>query len=121
MRILLATADRGFEGELYSNPVALDLEGQLPLELAFSDFNGVEKVARLPKALRFSGVPGADEPNPGEIGYYGPTQGLVLYYGHVGRWPGLARIGRFDCDLNELHALPDGTVMRVDLLAREDG
>ncbi|WP_426518794.1 cyclophilin-like fold protein [Diaminobutyricibacter sp. McL0618] len=118
MLIRLTSAAGDFEGELYSNPVALELVAQLPLELPFSDFNDVEKVARLPRALRVSGVPEKDQPAPGEIGYYAPTKGLALYYGHVGRWPGLVRIGRFDYDLQALRALDDGVVIRIGRLQR---
>jgi hypothetical protein len=81
----------------------------LPLELVFEDFNDVEKVASLGRSLSLRGVPDADAPRPGEIGYYAPSQSFVLYYDSPGRWPGLVRMGRFDYDLNELRDLPDGT------------
>lgn len=115
MRVVFTTPDGGFAGELFDHPVAEDLVTLLPLELEFDDFNAVEKVARLPRALTLEGVPEADEPAPGEIGYYAPTRGLVLYYGHVGRWPGLVRVGRFDGDPAELRALPSGTRIRIAL------
>lgn len=106
-----------FDASLYSNPVAAELGSRLPLALTFTDFNGVEKVARLDRPLRLRGVPDRDGPEPGEIGYYGPSQGVVLYYGHVGTWPGLVRIGRFDFDPDVLRRLPDGFTAQ---LARSD-
>lgn len=118
IRIRFDQETGGFGGELYPNPVAVDLAASLPLQLTFSDFNGVEKVARLDEELVMNGVPASDEPTPGEIGYYAPTRALVLYYGLVGRWPGLVRIGRFDLDLGELRALPDGFTLRIE---RDDG
>jgi hypothetical protein len=114
MRLRFTLPDGEFAGELYANPVADDLAAQLPLDVIFSDFNGVEKVADLPLPLRVEGVPPSAEPAPGELGYYAPATGLVLYYGHVGRWPGIVRIGRFDLDLDALRNLPDGTVVRID-------
>jgi hypothetical protein len=102
-----------FGGELYSNPVAEDLAARLPLTLAFTDLNRVEKVAHLGRMLQVSGVPASDEPEPGEIGYYAPGQALVLYYGRVGRWPGLVRIGRFTWDLETLRGLPDGVDVHI--------
>jgi hypothetical protein len=95
-------------GELYDNPVAEDLAARLPVRITLADFNGVEKVGRLDRPLRVSGVPSSDAPSPGEIGYYAPGSAFVLYYGEVGRWPGLVRIGRFTADLAWLAALPDG-------------
>jgi hypothetical protein len=113
MRIeaMLSNARR-FGAELFDNPVAADLATRLPLTAAFEDFNGVEKVARLPHSLRVEGVPDRDAPEPGEIGYYAPNQALVLYYDRVGSWPGLVRIGRFDLPLDELRELPDGFTAR---------
>jgi hypothetical protein len=35
-------------GRLWDNAAARDLIAQLPLSLTFRDFNGVEKIARLP-------------------------------------------------------------------------
>lgn len=96
-------------GELYDNPVAEQVAGLLPFEAGFDDFHDQEKLTRLPRALDVSGVPHADEPRPGEIGYYAPGSSLVLYYASPGRWPGLVRIGRFDLPLARLRALPDGT------------
>lgn len=83
------------------------------LDLVFSDFNRVEKVAPLGRALTLRGVPDADAPAPGEIGYYAPTRGLVLYYGHVGRSPGLVRMGRFMYDLQSLREMPNGTRIQI--------
>ncbi len=102
-----------FTGELLANPVATDLASRLPLTATFSDFNGVEKHATLDVPVPVRGVPREDSPEPGEIGYYAPAQSLVLYYGFVGSWPGLVRVGRFDLDLDTLRALPDGFTARI--------
>ena len=115
MHIRFTTPDSSFDGTLLTHPVATELATLLPLDLTFTDFNDVEKVAPLGRALTLAGVPSADEPSPGEIGYYAPTRSLVLYYGRVGRWPGLVRVGRFDLDLDELRALPDGIRIQVAL------
>lgn len=113
MKIQLTIAGATVDGELYDHPVAHQLAGMLPITLAVDDFNQVEKVARLPQPLTLDGVPDADEPAPGEIGYHAPTQSLVLYYDRPGRWPGLVRMGRFSYDLDELRALPDGTRIEI--------
>lgn len=113
MRITLTIKDTDVEAELYDHPVAAELAERLPLDLAFNDFNRVEKVATLDRPLTMRGVPDADAPSPGEIGYHDPSRGLVLYYGSPGRWPGLVRMGRFDYDLDLLRSLADGSRIHI--------
>lgn len=113
MQIILTINNTEISAELYDNPVAEELARQLPLELTFHDYNNVEKVAILDEPLRLRDVPGPDAPAPGEIGYYSPDRGLVLYYESPGSWPGLVRLGRFDYDLTALRELADGTQIRI--------
>ena len=115
MKIRFTVGDVEFDGELYGNPVAEEFWGTLPTEVLLRDFNKIEKVGRVAAPLTLRGVPQSDAPGPGEIGYYAPTQGLALYYGHVGKWPGLVRLGRFDLDLDVLKALPDGSRALIEL------
>lgn len=51
-------------GRLWDNATARDLIAQLPLTLTFSDFNNLEKVARLPRELSIEGMPAGDNPAP---------------------------------------------------------
>lgn len=83
-------------GTLSGNATARSLIDQLPLTLSFSEFGGQEKHADLPKPLSLEGVPAGDDADPLTIGYYAPGQTLVLYYGHVGHYTGIVRIGTFD-------------------------
>jgi hypothetical protein len=88
---------------------------QLPLTLAFRDLNDVEKIAELPKALTTDGVPEGDDPAVAEIGYYAPSNDLVLYYGDVGYWNGIVRIGQFNpADLNFIAGQADGFEVRIE-------
>jgi hypothetical protein len=117
VKITLGIGNHRVAGELYDNPVADQVAELLPFEAAFDDFHDQEKLTRLSRALDVDGVPRADEPRPGEIGYYAPNSSLVLYYASPGRWPGLVRVGRFDHPLDQLRALPDGT--RISIAAAE--
>jgi len=114
MRIILTANGDRFDGELYDHPVAEEFSQLLPLELPFEDFNAVEKVAALERELTLRGVPSADEPVAGELGYYAPGSTLVLYYESPGRWPGLVRLGRFDWDTAALRGISDGTRVRIE-------
>lgn len=113
MNIELTIGETRISGELFDHPVAQELAGLLPLTLSFEDFNNVEKVASLDRELTLRGVPAADAPEPGEVGYYAPTRGLVLYYGRPRRWPGLVRMGRLSYDLEALRNLPDGSTIQI--------
>ena len=95
--------------QLADSPAAADLAAQLPISLSFRDLNAVEKIARLPQPLTMDGVPPGDDPEIGDIGYYAPSQNLVLYYGDVGYWDGIVRIGGFDTEqLSFIEEQPDG-------------
>jgi hypothetical protein len=59
---------------LWDNATARDLIAQLPLTLTFRDFNGVEKIAQLPRKLSLDGVPAGADPLPRDIGYYAPSE-----------------------------------------------
>ncbi len=87
-------------GRLSNNATARDLIAQLPLTLTFSDLNRLEKIAHLPRGLSMDGVPRGDDPQPRDIGYYAPWGNLVFYYGDVGYWDGIVRIGRFDGNMD---------------------
>lgn len=94
--------------QLFDNPTARDLAGQLPLSLSFRDLNQVEKIAKLPRPLTMEGVPEGDDPSPLDIGYYAPSEDLVLYYGDVGYWNGIVRIGQFSsADVDLIQQQPD--------------
>ena len=94
LRVIVA--DTVLTGRLWDNATARDLIAQLPLPLTFRDFNGVEKIAQLPRKLSMDGVPAGDDSLPRDIGYYSPSGDLVFYYDDVGYFTGIVRIGQFD-------------------------
>jgi hypothetical protein len=94
--IRIAFDDTELSARLHDNATARDLASQLPLTLNFRDFNSVEKIAPLPRELSLEGVPAGDDPAVGEIGYYVPDRVLVLYYGDVGFFNGIVRLGEID-------------------------
>jgi hypothetical protein len=88
--------------ELWDNAPARALFDRLPLTLDFSDLNAVEKIARLDPGLPMTGMPDGDDPAPRDIGWYAPSTDVVLYYGDVGYWPGIARIGHISGDIGTI-------------------
>ena len=102
--IRVSFGDTTLPARLTNNPTALDLLSQLPLTLTFRDFNQVEKIADLPRSLSTAGAPPGADPDIRDIGYYSPSNNLVLYYGDVGYWNGIVRIGHFDTDIGSIEA-----------------
>lgn len=93
-----------------------DFVSQLPLTLTFSEFgNGEEKVARAPCALTTQGVPDGADPEINDLGYYAPSNNVVLYHGDVGYWSGIVRLGHFDESIEAIRTLPDGITVTIEL------
>ena len=89
----ITVGDQTVTAELNDIPTAQDLARQLPLTITLDDFNNVEKVGGLPQPLTMDGVPAGADPEINDIGYYQPSNGLVFYYGDVGYFNGIVRIG----------------------------
>jgi len=83
-------------GQLDGSAASASLLAQLPLTLTFSDFGGQEKIADLPAPLGLDDAPDGSDATPGTIGYYSPSQSLVLYYAEVGYYSGIVPIGTFE-------------------------
>ena len=113
--IRITVDDQTIIAHLADNPTARDLADQLPLTLTFRDFNRVEKIAALPRPLTMDGVPAGDDPDISDIGYYAPSGNLVLYYGDVGYWNGIVRIGRInEGDIDLIERQPDGFEVTIE-------
>ena len=93
--IRIVIGDDVVHGELWDNASGRSLIAQLPVTLSFSDHNGKEKAGNLGGQLSMEGMPPGDDPQPRDIGWYDPWGDVVFYYGDVGYFNGIARIGRF--------------------------
>ena len=112
--IRITLNDQTLTAQLGGNSTAYDLVDQLPLTLRFRDFNGVEKIAKLPRPLTMDGAPAGDDPEINDIGYYAPSGDLVLYYGDVGYWNGIVRIGRLNAqDMSIIESQSDGFELTI--------
>jgi hypothetical protein len=67
----------------------------------------VEKTAPLPRELSLEGAPEGDDPEVEDIGYWSPDGNLVFYYGDVGFWNGIVRIGEFDGEMDAIERQSD--------------
>ena len=113
--IRITVDDEVITARLADNPTAQDLVDQLPLTLNIRDFNRLEKVAKLPQPLTMEGVPAGDDPEINDLGYYAPSGDLVFYYGDVGYFNGIVRIGRFSGqDMDMIERQPDGREITIE-------
>jgi hypothetical protein len=112
--INIILADTVIPARLADNATARDLTAQLPLTLTFKDFNRVEKVATLPRRLSTDGAPAGADPDVGDIGYWAPSGNLVFYYGDVGYWEGIVRIGRFDSTMELIERQDDNFPVTIE-------
>jgi hypothetical protein len=99
-KIRVLIGDTVLTGRLWDNATARSLIAQLPLTVNLRDHNGQEKTGPLPQELSMDGMPEGDDPMPNDIGYYAPGNDVVFYYGDVGYWNGIARIGMFDSSMD---------------------
>jgi hypothetical protein len=112
--IKIAIGDMVVTARLADNATARDLAAELPLNLTFKDFNNVEKIALLPRPLSTDAVPAGADPDIGDIGYYAPSGNLVFYYGDVGYWNGIVRIGRFDTSMEQVEHQADNFPVTIE-------
>jgi hypothetical protein len=113
--IRITVDDQVITAQLADNSTAEDLAAQLPLTLSIRDFNRLEKVAKLPRPLTMEGVPAGDDPEINDLGYYAPSGDLVFYYGDVGYFDGIVRIGRFSGqDMDLVERQPDGREITIE-------
>jgi hypothetical protein len=113
--IRITIAGQTITAELADNPTGRDLAAQLALTLTIRDFNRVEKIAALPRPLTMEGVPAGDDPDINDIGYYAPSNDLVFYYGEVGYFTGIVRIGRISGqDIALIERQRDGTQITIE-------
>jgi hypothetical protein len=61
------------------------------------------------------GVPAGDDPEINDLGYYAPSGDLVFYYGDVGYFNGIVRIGCFSGqDMDVIERQPDGREITIE-------
>jgi len=59
-------------------------------------------------------LPAGADPDNGDIGYYAPSGDLVFYYGDVGHWNGIVRVGRFDTTMELIEHQADNFKIKIE-------
>ncbi len=110
MQIGITISDQRFTAILDDSAAARDLLAQLPVTVDMVDHGGVEKTGPLLGPLSLEGQPEGADPEVGDLGYYAPSNDLVLYYGDQSYFPGIVVLGRLDGDAAERLAALNGSV-----------
>ena len=106
-RLLLSVEGGSFTVVLEDHSAARSLLAQLPLTLAFEDYNGTEKIAYLPEALDLSDGPDGCDPEVGTLAYYAPWGNLCIFYRDFRYSDGLVPLGRLEGETEGLASLEE--------------
>ena len=98
----IVAGDVTLQATLRDTHAARDLVDQLPLTIAMGDHGGVEKNGSLPRALSVAEEPDGADPDTADLGYYAPSNDLVLYYGDQAYYDGIVILGRLHGDVDAL-------------------
>ena len=79
-----------------------NMDGMLPLELSFEDFNGVEKISYLPQELPTEGEPDGCDPDVGDFCLYAPWGNLSVFYQDFRYSDSLILLGHIDSGMELL-------------------
>ena len=119
MKIRITIGEQRFQATLSDSATARDLIAQLPVTIDMVDHGAVEKTGPLPSPLSLGGQPAGADPDVGDVGYYAPGNDLVLYYGDVGYWDGIIRIGSVTEGMSSIARQPDGFTATIALVGPE--
>lgn len=99
---------------LEDHPAADALYARLPMELAFEDFNGTEKIAYPEEALPTEGAPDQCDPNVGSFCYYIPWGNFCFFYQDFRASESLMPLGEVESGLALLESLDTAGTVTVE-------
>lgn len=99
-KVKLTIDGQEYDVTLYDTPTANALYDMLPLELAFEDFNGIEKIAYIDNELPIEGEPEEFDPDVGDLCLYAPWGNLSIFYKDFRNSNGLISLGHIDSGMD---------------------
>jgi hypothetical protein len=110
LRITITIDGQTFHATVTNSQASQDLIEQLPQTLEMRDHSGVEKTGRLQAPLSPQGQPRGADPAIGDVGYYAPSQDLVLYYGDQSYYDRIVVLGQMEDGAAERLGRVEGSV-----------
>lgn len=96
VRIKITIDNRVITATMADNATARDFVSMFPLTLTLQDYNRIEKISNLPRALSTQSAPRGYDPSIGDITLYAPWGNIAIFYGDFGYANGLIFLGRID-------------------------
>lgn len=113
MKIRLTVGDQVATATLYDNAAARDFASLLPLTLAMTDYDTIERVGDLPRKLSTQGAPEGMAPVAGELTHYAPWGNLAIFIKPRSYSRSLLPLGKIDDGLS-IVARPGPYTMRIE-------
>ena len=98
MKLTIRTGKDEMTARLYDNAAARDFAALLPMTVTLEDYNGTEKIARLPERLSTAGLPAGYDPSEGDLAYYAPWGNICIFSRDFAYSAGLVPLGKIDGD-----------------------
>ncbi len=90
---------------LNNNGASNDLLDQLPLELKFENYGGIEKISYLTKRLNINNSPGSCTPKIYDLTYYSPWGNLAFFTKDFRTSNGLVPLGKIESGFENLESI----------------
>lgn len=104
---------------LEKNSATKSLLVQLPLELKFENYGGIEKISYLPKELDISNVPKSCTPKTYDLTYYSPWGNLAFFTKDFRHSNGLIPLGKIESGFENLEDIDKALSVRIEKLGDE--
>ena len=114
MKLAIKTGKGEMTAILYDNAAAMDFFALLPMTVMFEDYNGTEKIARLPERLSTAGLPAGYAPSEGDLAYYAPWGNICIFYRDFVYSAGLVPLGRIGGDGIGKFRVPGSITVTID-------
>lgn len=101
---------------LPDQPASRSLVAQLPITVIFEDFNGIEKIARMPEALDTAGMTQGIDPAVADVTLYVPWNTFVFYYDDFGYDGDLVAMGQIERGMELLKAQTEDFEVTLELM-----
>ena len=92
---------------------------QLPLELKFENYGGIEKISYLPKELDISNAPKSCTPKTYDLTYYSPWGNLAFFTKDFRHSNGLIPLGKIESGFENLEDIDKALSVRIEKLGDE--
>jgi len=100
VKLKITIGEKSAIAVLDDSETARDFMSLLPLTLTMTDYNGIEKVADMPRKLNLDDAPTSFDPRVGDVCTYAPWGNFVVFYKAFGNTNGLVPLAHIESGLD---------------------